>query len=399
MKKALPSILILTTAVFLTGLAENIFIGILPDVAKGLSVTETEAASLISVFSLTYALYAPFAAVVAFRVNTKLALQISLAIFTAVNLVVMVPDTGLFVLNCSRVINAIVCAQISVSAVIYAVGQVTEEYRARAIGLVYLGISGSTFLGVPVGVWITHMSSWRATGLAMVLLGVVTICLVSVKLPYVKTVKHEGSPIRLFTAHLKDIKQLLGQLVSVLFIAGHFVLFTYLTSYSGNKGFSGPEMESFIFIIFGISGVAGGLLAGTFSDLIGRKTALITIPVLYILATFLLSIAEDPIMFFICLSFWAAASWSISPVVQSYLIGLARSPSDVVIGVNTSAMHLGVALGATVGGRLLISEDLSSLPWGAIGLVLPALVLALLSIALSSDSIESTEKCEKGIGG
>jgi len=157
MTRVVTSVSILTSAVFLTGLAENIFIGVLPDVARGLSVSEARASTLVSVFSLTYALYAPFAAVVAFHVNTRRALIGSLAVFVLGNLPVLLPDAGLLSIASFRVVTAMACAQISVCAVICVVNLVQERYRARAIGVVYLGISGSLFLGVPVGVW-----SWRS---------------------------------------------------------------------------------------------------------------------------------------------------------------------------------------------------------------------------------------------
>ncbi|CAE6818205.1 hypothetical protein R75483_06122 [Paraburkholderia domus] len=52
---------------------------------------------------------------------------------------------------------------------------------------------------------------------------------------------------------------------------------------------------------------------------------------------------------------WGCLSWSISPIVQNYLIRSAPDQADVSIGINVSAMHLGVALGAGLGGLLVDS--------------------------------------------
>jgi len=86
------------------------------------------------------------------------------------------------------------------------------------------------------------------------------------------------------------------------------------------------------------------------------------------------------------LSLWACASWSISPVVQSYLIDLARSPRDIIIGANTTAMHLGVAIGATIGGGLLAKSDFTILPFGTVALAVFALVMAILSIRVAKSA-------------
>lgn len=167
-------------------------------------------------------------------------------------------------------------------------------------------------------------------------------------------------------------------------MAGHFVLFTYLTSYAAGKGFDGPEREVLLYTVFGLSGVIGGLLAGTFSDLAGRRVALIAIPTLYIVATIHLASSQSSVAFLCSLSLWAAASWSISPTVQSYLIGLEGSPRNIVVGANTTAMHLGVAIGAVLGGRLLAGNDISILPAGAAGLAGLALMAAIFSIKASN---------------
>ncbi|ENN84758.1 hypothetical protein RHSP_82270 [Rhizobium freirei PRF 81] len=154
-------ILVLTTAVFITGLAENVFIGVLPNVAGSLGVGESEASILISVFSVTYAFFAPIATLISYRFDVKPTLLAAMSIFAGSNVPVVIGGSGLLPISASRIITAMACAQISVCAVGCAVQIVSERYRARAIASVYLGISGSLFLGVPLGVWITHLIGWR----------------------------------------------------------------------------------------------------------------------------------------------------------------------------------------------------------------------------------------------
>ncbi|TGE92794.1 hypothetical protein C9417_28015 [Rhizobium sp. SEMIA 4088] len=88
-------------------------------------------------------------------------------------------------------------------------------------------------------------------------------------------------------------------------------------------------------------------------------------------------------LFFASLSIWGCASWSISPIVQSDIADLGRSPSDIIIGANVTAMHVGVAGGTVVGGRLIANYDLSVLPIGAAGLAAMALAAAILSVRTS----------------
>ncbi|MDL2408244.1 MFS transporter [Rhizobium calliandrae] len=373
-------ILILTIAVFITGLAENVFIGILPDVARGLGVTESEASVVISVFSVTYAIFAPIAALISHQFDAKPTLVIAIAIFASSNAPVVIGGSGLLLISASRIVTATACAQISICAVACAVRIVSERYRARAIAAVYLGTSSSLFLGVPLGVWITHLIGWRAVGLAMIGLSLAAISLVLLRLPNIGP-RSKGLLFgRLYLAHFRDRRQMMAQCVSILFIAGHFTLFSYLTSYAASKGFSGPGWEALLYAVFGSSGVAGGMLAGTLSDLAGRRLALVASPAIYLVTTLLLCVSESSIFFFASLSLWGCASWSISPIVQSYITDLARSPNDIVIGANVTAMHIGVAGGAAVGSGLLANYDVSVLPMGAAGLAAMALATAILSV-------------------
>ncbi|MBB6304917.1 MULTISPECIES: MFS transporter [Rhizobium] len=90
---------------------------------------------------------------------------------------------------------------------------------------------------------------------------------------------------------------MMAQCVSILFIAGHFTLFSYLTSYAASKGFFGPHWEAFLYAVFGSSGMAGGVLAGILSDLAGRRLALVASPAIYLVTTLLLCVSESSIFF------------------------------------------------------------------------------------------------------
>ena len=75
-------------------------------------------------------------------------------------------------------------------------------------------------------------------------------------------------------------------------------------------------------------------------------------------------------------------SWSISPIVQNYLIRSAPDQADVSIGINVSAMHLGVALG----GLLVDNGELLRTPWVGSAVVAVAFCLAWASTRTASSA-------------
>ena len=79
-------VLLLALATFVTGTAENIVIGILPDIAGSLDVSLGLAGQLTTAFSITFALAAPAALLLTARFQHKAAFLAALAAFALCNL-------------------------------------------------------------------------------------------------------------------------------------------------------------------------------------------------------------------------------------------------------------------------------------------------------------------------
>lgn len=126
--------------------------------------------------------------------------------------------------------------------------------------------------------------------------------------------------------------------------------------------------------------MSGGYLGGWLSDRLGARRTVWLVPTLFTLVLASLPLFGGSLWLFLpAMMLWSSLSWSISPAVQSYLISSAPAASEVNIGLNTSAMHLGVALGAASGGLVIAWRSLAWTP-----LVGAAVSAAALSCALTS---------------
>ena len=54
------------------------------------------------------------------------------------------------------------------------------EYRARAIGIIFMGFSSAIALGVPVGIIISNAFGWRVLFLGIGVLSLVSMLIISV---------------------------------------------------------------------------------------------------------------------------------------------------------------------------------------------------------------------------
>ena len=61
----------------------------------------------------------------------------------------------------ARILTAMSTALVVVLSLTIAAKIVNPAYRAKALGLIYMGISSSLVLGVPLGILISNTFGWR----------------------------------------------------------------------------------------------------------------------------------------------------------------------------------------------------------------------------------------------
>ncbi|HEF4731441.1 MFS transporter [Burkholderia multivorans] len=371
---------LLAAAVFLAGVAENICVGILPAISAGLHVSVAAAGQLTTIFSAVFALAALVAAAVVARIERRTALLASLATFAAANLFAAA-SAGYASLFAARVLMAASCAMLILVATRLAAELAAPAQRGRAIGIVFMGISASLVLGVPIGMRIADWAGWRAVFASIAVPALPLAIWLGRRLPRIAPADAASR------AHASPYRAVLGrptlvaaQLVSVAMIGGHFTLFAYLTPYLQAVLSPGAAALEALYVAFGIAGVLGAWAGGTLSDRLGARRALVACPALFVIAMAVLpAAAATPLAFVPAMMLWGALSWAISPIAQSHLIHAAPALADASVGINVSAMHAGVALGAAFGGVLVERGALLLAPWAGCALVALALGCACVA--------------------
>lgn len=367
-------IFVLALATFVTGTAENIIVGILPGIARGLDVSVSAAGQLTSIFSITFALAAPLTLVLTTRFERKAILVSALGVFIASNILASLsPNYG--VLFAARIGMAMASAAVCLIATMLATELVTPAMRGRAIGIIFVGISGSMVAGVPTGMIVNEWLGWRTVFLCLASTAALVL-LVSMRALSSAGRSQRGLPP--YTPHLKSFRLVSAQLVSILMIGGHFVLFAYLTPYLLEAVHVSSQRIIWAMLAFGLAGMTGGYLGGLLADKLSPRLAIVLTPLLYLTALMAIPVAINAgTVFGMVLMIWACLSWMISPVVQSFLMTTDPATGEAGVGINLSAMHVGVALGTATGGLALEYMSLLALPWTGSVLVGLSLLCAL----------------------
>ncbi|TCP31749.1 DHA1 family purine base/nucleoside efflux pump-like MFS transporter [Scopulibacillus darangshiensis] len=373
---------ILAIASFVAGTVELIIGGVLDLVSNDLHVSISAAGQLITVYSLVFALAAPTLLAVTSKFERKKLYICTLFVFLIGNILAAVSPTYTW-LMAARILTAASGSLVVVLSLTMAAAVTTPAYRGRAIGIIFMGISGSLVLGVPIGMVLGANFGWQAPFILISVLTVISIIGVSFFLS--KIPPKPAVPLGQQLATLKNKKILSAQMISFFMLTGHMTLYAYFTPYLKNvMGLNGVLVSLFYFI-FGVAAVMGGGVGGWASDKFGTARSILSIVACFGVALVLLPLTAQSIYIFtIVMILWSMLSWAISPAQQNYLIQAAPETSDIQMGLNTTAIHLGIALGSAIGGIVVESYSVHYNAWVGSAFVLLAFFCAVFSLTRPS---------------
>jgi MFS transporter, DHA1 family, purine base/nucleoside efflux pump len=377
----------LTIVSFVVGMVELIIGGILDLVAEDLGVSLGKAGFLITIFSLVFAIAAPILLTMTALIERKRLTLIALLVFLVGNALAIVSPTYSMLLI-ARILSAASGSLLVVLCVTMASNIVDEKYRARAIGVVFMGISASLVLGIPIGLMLGNAFGWRAPFILIEVLTVLSI--IGVYFFMGKLDPKPSIPIMQQLRTLKNRTVLFAQLTSFLFLAGHLTLYAYLTPFLKLAlGLNGTWV-SIVYLIFGVAAVFGGGFGGMLADRFGTKPTILGVTFVFGISIFMIPYTTFAFpLFLVVMVIWSMLSWAITPAMQSYLIESSPETSDIQQSLNNSALHFGIAFGSMIGGIVIehASVEMNATVGGL--LVILALGTAVLSMGKKERSTSS----------
>ncbi|WP_019419629.1 MFS transporter [Paenibacillus sp. OSY-SE] len=370
---------ILALAAFVVGTVELIIGGILDQIASDLHISVSAAGQLITIFSIAFAVSAPILMNATARFERKKLYLVFLFVFLISNLIVAF-SSNYVTLLAARALSASSGSLLIVLSITIASKLVQPEYKGRAIGVIYMGISGSLVLGVPIGMVLGNAFGWRAPFLFVALLTVMAMGGIYAFLSNVPP--SAVTSLRKQLSSLKNAKLVSGHLISYLMLTGHLTLYAYFTPYLQTTFQLSPGATSLVYFLFGLAAVSGGGLGGLFADKWGTSRSMLLIVSCFAVAMFILPLAAQVsfYVFMAAVMLWSALSWALSPAQQSYLMQTAPETSDIQLSLNTSVLHLGIASGSIVGGIVIEQSSVAHNAWVGCIFVLLALGSTVYSL-------------------
>ncbi|MGB4135851.1 MAG: MFS transporter, partial [Microbacterium sp.] len=259
---------VLALGMFAVGTDGFVVAGLLPPIAEELGVSVEQAAMLITVFALAYALGSPLCAALFGGWSRTSVLVGGLLLLTVANLLTAVAPTYEVALL-TRLLAGAGAAMFAPTASATAASVSTPRFRARALAIVLAGLTSATALGAPLGTWIGGAASWRlamwcVSGLAMIAMFATIVWVRAVPRPPVVRLSMRLAPLR-------DVRVAVTVLTTLLVMAGLYTVYTYVAVvFAPVTGGDGRRLAGLL-VVFGVAATIGNLSGGMLTDRLGER--------------------------------------------------------------------------------------------------------------------------------
>lgn len=365
-------VIVLISLSFMLGMSEFIVVGILPDIAAGLKVSEVTVGNLVSLFAFVYAPVTPLGSALSARFPRFATYLTLVGVFLIGNvLCAFAPNYGVLVV--ARILIALVSGTLVAIAMTYAPDVTTEQYRTKFIAWVFSGFSIASVVGVPVGTWVANTFGWRWAFHLVNVLTVALIVLMVMVLPRNSRIVKIGflPQFRLFF----DRRIQLGVLAVVFGAAATYVFYTYLTPIMRDEVHVPEQYLSVGLVIFGAACLWSNLYGGKLADR-GRGVE----PLTHIRPIYC---AHAVLMASLIVAHWVPVYGALLLVVLGMFMYLQNSASQVLYmdvasqshpgslnlaaSLNSMSFNIGIAVGSAVGG--LVNTHLGLMWLGPVGAI------------------------------
>lgn len=378
-------VIVLISLSFMLGMSEFIVVGILPDIAAGLKVSEVMVGNLVSLFAFVYAPVTPIGSALSARFP-RFATHLTLVgVFLTGNvLCAFAPNYGVLVV--ARILIALVSGTLVAIAMTYAPDVTAERYRTKFIAWVFSGFSIASVVGVPVGTWVANTFGWRWAFHLVNVLTMALIVLMVMVLPRNSHIVKIGflPQFRLFF----DRRIQLGVLDVVFGAAATYVFYTYLTPIMRDEVHVPEQYLSVGLVIFGAACLWSNLYGGKLADR-GRGVE----PLTHIRPIYC---AHAVLMASLIVTHWVPVYGALLLVVLGMFMYLQNSASQVLYmdvasqshpgslnlaaSLNSMSFNIGIAVGSAVGG--LANTHLGLMWLGPVGAIFLLCVVGTTTLLL-----------------
>lgn len=334
------------------GSTEFVVIGIVPILAPDFHISIAAAGNLVTWYAVGIIFGAPIIPALTTGIPRKTLLLLVTGVFTAGNLLAAVASSYEH-LVLGRILTGLSHGTYFAISTNIAMQLVPKEKRARALALMFSGLTVALVTGVPLGTFLASSFSWRVTFYVTTLFGAIGFLSVLFFLP--KQI-HYDKPKHLFKQFsiLAQPKLLMAYGMTILCWGGPFIAYTYMAAILRQVTGFGEYWIGPLLVLYGIAVACGNIWGGKLSDAVGPLHSLkyCVSAMIAVLIAFYFG-QHFKISSVVLLIAWGVLAFAIVPVLQFFVMTIAKylrlEAADVASGLNIASFNVGIAGGSFVG--------------------------------------------------
>ncbi|MEJ5104308.1 MFS transporter [Chryseobacterium sp. MYb328] len=348
-------------------------IGILPQVAEYYKISIDEAGYLLSAFALVIALTGPFMTLFTSGIDRKKIMTAAILMFLFTGIVSSF-SPPFWLLMIVRILPAFLQPVYIATALSVAVSGNDNTNKNELMSIVFSGVAIAMVTTVPFATWVSGLYSWEYSFMIQAAISLIALLIIHFFLPPmpVSEKKSFGSQISI----LKQPPFILSTLTNFFMITAWFSTYSYFADYLGKAKGMDTAMVSYMLFLFGAVGIIANRVAGKMLN----KNVTATLAFFLsgtVLIPILLSVSnENALATVIVIGIWGFLYSPSFLNASTYMISAAPDSLEFANSLATSFGNLGVTLGTTIGGWIIITQGVEYTPW--IGFVFGILAFLMM---------------------
>ena len=344
------AVLSLALGVFALVTAEFLPASLLTPMAQGLGVSNGTAGQAVTATALVGAFAGPIVVVGLGRIDRRVIVRALVLLLVVSNLLAALAST-VWILFAARVALGFALGGFWSLAPALCLRLVPQRLVARAISIIFTGVSAATVCAAPLGAYLGDLIGWRMTFLSAGGLSVAALLALFATLPRLPATDAPG--LGTFLILLRRPRIQIGMLTLLLVISGHFAGFTYVRPFLEQVSHLHAARISLVLLVFGIGGFFGNLAGGVVAGRSARLGVGLGSLLLAAASLLLLCYGAAASVTFASLAAWGFAFGALPVALQTLTTQSAPDHAESAGALLVTMFQIAIATGAIVGGLLV----------------------------------------------
>ncbi|MFI7118344.1 MFS transporter [Amycolatopsis sp. NPDC049868] len=368
------ALLALAIGAFGIGTTEFVMMGVLPEAAADFGVSIPSAGYLISGYALGVVVGAPLLTAAAVRLPRKTMLLAMMGLFTLGNtLFALSPNQEFGV--AFRFLAGLPHGAFFGAGAVVASSLAKPGERAKAVSMMFMGLTLANVVGVPLGTLLGQKVGWRATFGVVAVIGLLAMAAIA------KLVPHQGKPVepslRGELGAFRRPQVWLALAIVTFGLGGVFACLSYIAPMLTDVTGYSPSNVTLLLSLAGVGMTIGNILGGRLADKALMPSLYVSLFGLATVLAIFTFTANGKVGAAVTIFFVGLAGFMIGPMMQARIMEKAGGTPSLVSAAVQSAFNIANSIGAYLGGLVIA---------GGFGLVAPNWVgasLAVLGLSLA----------------